>query len=72
MREMVKNISARLNWKLVVLAMVTLSFMGLFFYDRLPGLFTAVSITQLLLILVCLLPCLAPVALLRRKEKSEK
>lgn len=64
-----KQLVHRWNWKFLVVTLSLVMLISLAFIGWLPRLITAVTLTQLLLILICLLPCLAPVAFLRRHRK---
>ena len=65
-----KQLTHRWNWKFLVVTLSLVLLGSLVFTGWLPRLITAVTLTQLLLILICLLPCLAPVAFLRRRDRQ--
>jgi hypothetical protein len=65
-----KQLLQRWNWKLMVIFLSLVTLISVAFTGWLPRLLTVVTLTQLLLILICLLPCLAPVAFLRRRNRQ--
>ncbi len=62
--ELKQNVS-QINWKIAVI--IGTFIVGLLVYDRALGVLALIGIPPLLIILACVLPCLAPIIYLRRK-----
>ena len=58
------------HWKTAIV--LTILIIGLFAYERMIGVLAAVGIPALLLIAICVVPCLAPIVYLRRKWNGGK
>jgi len=66
-----KQIVSKIGWKAVLIIAVFM--VGFIVSERtLVGLIAAIGVPPLLIILACALPCIAPIAYLRRKQMREK
>ncbi len=66
----VKQKVSKVNWKAALI--ITTFIVGLIAYERTLGLIVVIGIPPLLIILACILPCIPPIAYLRRKWINEK
>jgi hypothetical protein len=66
MLKLMKECAPWLNWKTAGIAALVV--LGLIVCTGMPSLGTLAGVAPLLLIVACLVPCLAPLMLLRRKK----
>lgn len=69
MLQTLKQCAPWLNWKIV--GVVGLVAAGLILCTGLPSLSIVAGVAPLLLLIACLVPCLAPLVVLRRKAQSQ-
>lgn len=68
MLQALKQCAPWLNWKVV--GVISLVAAGLILCTGLPSLSILAGVAPLLLLIACLVPCLAPLAFVRRKSQS--